>query len=305
MIDDTLWEKINAVGSNNKERINAWILLGVSLLLFTGLGAFRWDLSLVIMLMVAIFIHELGHVLGMKLFRYKNIKMLFIPLFGGAAIGTPGKQDAFRIAMISILGPVFGLLSCYLAVAAWHIFPQGFLIKYAYFSLFINAFNLLPILPLDGGHFMNESLFSRFPKAEMVFSIVAVIALACMAYRWSSWLMGLLALFWAIIMPIRYNIGKVASRLQRDDAIAGGEITREKASIIRQKLEALCPQYTRGAHAKNLAKYIHDIWERVNKKFLSIPMTLLMIIIYLFVSCVFTTGTGLFIYILTRHHPAG
>ena len=300
MIDDKLWEKINAVGASNKQRVNAWILLGASLLLFTGLGAFKWDLSWVIILVVTIFIHEMGHVLGMKLFRYKNIKMLFIPFLGGAAIGTPGRQDAFRIAMISILGPVFGLLSCYLAVAVWLYYPQKFLVEYAWFSLFINALNLLPILPLDGGHFMNETLFSRFPKAELVFNIAAVIALAYIACLWSSWLMGFLALFWMITIPLKYNIGNVAAKLKRNDAVAGGEITREKAARIRQELEVASPQYTRGAHAKNLAKYINDIWEKINKKFLTVPMTVFMVIIYLTTTCIFTLGTGLFIRLLTR-----
>jgi len=304
-IDENLWEKISSVGSSNKQRVNAWILLGVSLFLFTGLGAFNWNLSWVIILVVAIFIHELGHMLGMKLFRYTNIKMLFIPLIGGVAIGTSGKQDAFRIAMISILGPVLGLLSCYLAVALWLFYPQRFFIEYAWFSLFINAFNLLPILPLDGGHFMNETLFSRFPKAELVFNIVAVITLAYIAYLWSSWLMGILALFWMITIPLRYNIGNVAAKLRRKDAVAGGEITKEKASRICQELEAICPQYTQGAHAKNLAKYIHDIWEKINKKFLTVPMTIFMVLIYLTTTCIFTIGTGLFIRFITRQGLAG
>ena len=188
-VADILFEEVNAAGAslNRKGRVNAWILLGGSLVLFAGLGVFSFDLPSLIMLVIAIFIHELGHVLGMKLFRYKNIKMLFIPLFGGAAVGTPGRQDAFRIAMISILGPAFGLLSCYLAMVVWLFFRHDFLITYVNISFFINAFNLLPILPLDGGHFMNETLFSRFPKAELLFSIVAFFALVYIAYRWSSW----------------------------------------------------------------------------------------------------------------------
>ena len=305
VIDDDLWRGMNAVASNKKERVNAWILLGVSLFLFAGLGAFNWNFSMLIILVVAIFIHELGHMLGMKIFRYKNIKMLFIPLLGGAAIGTPGKQDSFRIAMISILGPVFGLLSCYLAVAVWLFYPQKFLIEYAWFSLFINAFNLLPILPLDGGHFMNETLFSRFPKAELVFNIAAVIALAYIAYLWSAWLMGILAFFWALGIPLRYNLGKVAVRLRRNDAVASGEITKEKATRIREELELVCPQYTCGAYAKHLATNMHATWEKINKKFLTLPMTVLMILLYLTTTCIFTIGTGLFIRLITRQGPAG
>ena len=301
LITESLWEEISAADANinRQQRINNWILLGVSLLLFTGLGAFKWNLPLVIMLMVAIFIHEMGHVLGMKLFRYKNIKMLFIPLFGGAAVGTPGRQDSFRIAMISILGPVFGLLSCYVAVVAWHFHPQAFLIKYAWVAVFINAFNLLPILPLDGGHYMNETLFSRFPKAELIFNIIAVAALACIAYKWSSWMMGLLALFWAFTTPARYNFGKIAAKLRREETVAGGEFTKEKASKIYQEFVAVYPRLTQGPQAKNLATHIRNIWEKINKKFPSIPMTVLMVFIYLMTAFVFFVSIGIIYNLLT------
>ncbi len=56
-------------------------LLLVSLLLFVASQLMRGSASSVLMLLVVVTFHELGHYVGMRIFDYRDIKMFFIPMF--------------------------------------------------------------------------------------------------------------------------------------------------------------------------------------------------------------------------------
>lgn len=42
----------------------------------------------------------------MRLSGYKNVRMLFIPLFGGLATGEPRELDATKNALVALAGPL-------------------------------------------------------------------------------------------------------------------------------------------------------------------------------------------------------
>ncbi len=69
--------------------------LVISLWLFYVLGVLEWGTEYLIAIIVAIFIHECGHLVAMKIFGYKNLKMLFIPFMGAIAAGVP--EDEIRL----------------------------------------------------------------------------------------------------------------------------------------------------------------------------------------------------------------
>jgi Zn-dependent protease len=76
---------------------------------------------------------------------------LFIP-FLGAMVGM--KQlppDVWREARVALAGPLLGSVG---AAACWAIgeaYDSEFLVAMAFVGFFLNLFNLLPIVPLDGG----------------------------------------------------------------------------------------------------------------------------------------------------------
>jgi len=101
-------------------------------------------------LVLVLLIHEGGHVLAMRAFGYANLEVLFIPGLGAAASGRKHHTTATERAMVSLMGPLPGLLFAF--VAAFFIpFESEFLANVMIFALMINGFNLLPLMPLDGG----------------------------------------------------------------------------------------------------------------------------------------------------------
>ncbi len=297
MTDTEILESIQT--TQPKKSLNAWLLLVVSLVVFAGLGVFHWDLEYVLLLIVALFIHELGHLLAMKVFRYKNLKMLFLPFIGAAAIGEPQEQNSCKIAWISLFGPLVGFLSCYVALLLWMFTKSNVLINYAYLAVFLNTFNLLPIVPLDGGHFLNETLFSRFPKAELIFRIFALLGLAFLAYDMGSWVFGALTFFTLLTLGVTFQISKATAILRKRERMKGGELTLEKVGQIREEIRKANPRFEDEKNIKGLPNIVGSIWLRINKTFPSIWVTLGLLAAYVFTFIVLPVFTLLSIYLLT------
>ncbi len=119
----------------------------VSVGAYALLGGWWFGLGLVAL----IFVHEMGHVLALRRQGVPASAPLFIP-FMGAVIGMRRMPaNAWREAEVALAGPVLGSLG---AAAIWAVGAyehSNFLIALAFVGFFINLFNLIPIVPLDGG----------------------------------------------------------------------------------------------------------------------------------------------------------
>ena len=119
----------------------------VSIGAYALLGGWWFGLGLVAL----IFIHEMGHVLALRRQGVKASAPLFIP-FMGAVIGMKEMPaNAWREAEVGLAGPVLGSLG---AAAIWAVGAyenSQFLIALAFVGFFLNLFNLIPVVPLDGG----------------------------------------------------------------------------------------------------------------------------------------------------------
>jgi Zn-dependent protease len=60
-------------------------------------------------------------------------------------------QDAWREAQVALAGPVLGSLGALAVYGAGIAFDSNFLKALAFVGFFINLFNLIPVVPLDGG----------------------------------------------------------------------------------------------------------------------------------------------------------
>src|SRR5262245_61346800 len=147
---------------------SGWLFL-VSLAAFVLVGKpNRSAIELAIIVGVLLF-HELGHYLGMQWFGYQNVKMFFLPFFGAAVAGKKIGVPQWQEAIVLLLGPIPGLmLGC--GLYFWQLlFPHPIVSQIANWLVCINAFNLLPLEPFDGGRFLNLVIFSRHYVLESVF----------------------------------------------------------------------------------------------------------------------------------------
>jgi hypothetical protein len=192
-----------------------WRRFLVSFGWFLLLGALVFPPVELAWLVGVLLLHESGHFLGMRYFKYSYVQMFFIPLFGAAVRGERKGIPAWQEAIVLLLGPLPGLLlGC--GIYFWDLArPQPLLRTGAAWLVAINYFNLLPLALLDGGKFCNRLLFSRFRWVEVVSQVLAVLGLVmvCWGPGWICLaLSGAFALF--VLAPGRYKTATAAMAMR-------------------------------------------------------------------------------------------
>ena len=124
---------------------------GVSMVVSIAAYAWLWGLPFAIGFVLLIFVHELGHVLELRRQGVPASAPLFIP-FLGAVIGMKElPDDALKEARVALAGPILGSIgaaACWIAAEAT---GSELVLGLAFVGFFLNLFNLIPIVPLDGG----------------------------------------------------------------------------------------------------------------------------------------------------------
>jgi Zn-dependent protease len=119
----------------------------VSAAFYVWLGGWWFGIGLIFLL----FVHEMGHVVEAKRQGLPVSAPLFIPFLGAAITMKQMPHDAWREARLAIAGPILGSLGA-LAVYGVGIAEDSQKLKaLAFLGFFLNLFNLLPVIPLDGG----------------------------------------------------------------------------------------------------------------------------------------------------------
>lgn len=118
--------------------------------------------------LIAVVFHELGHYLAVRLCG-GTVYQLTVSI-GGVNMNCGPMTDAKRVIAI-VSGPIFGLA----LLAFYRVFPQ-----LAICTWLLSAYNLLPILPLDGGRIlqiiMSDGIwFYRLQKILLVMAFLIVV----------------------------------------------------------------------------------------------------------------------------------
>jgi len=127
------------------------VTTGASMLVSIAAYAWIWGLPFAIGFVLLILVHELGHVLELRRQGIPASAPLFIP-FLGAMIGMKQlPDDAWKEARVALAGPIIGSLGAAACWVAGVAFDSDLLIALAFVGFFLNLFNLIPLVPLDGG----------------------------------------------------------------------------------------------------------------------------------------------------------
>ena len=283
--DDELLAAVAARGETTAKPATNGPLIA-TVLLFLALGGLSWGWTSVVFLTLAIALHEIGHVLAMRIFGYKNVRLLFVPLFGGLATGEPRELDATKNALVALAGPVFGLVTAALAgVIAYFLDSPPWLVKFAWLSLGLNAFNLVPFVPLDGGQVANESLFSRYPILELIFRLIAIAGLGWFAWTSRAWVLGLLVVFMLLGTPMAYRRARLVRDARRDPAWQTRPLDRESVGLLRAMVTAQFRGVAAQKYEKNLPALVHGMWLGIHKRFPGPGQTAALLAAYTF-TCV-------------------
>jgi Zn-dependent protease len=125
-----------------------------SMILSVGAYALIWGLPFAVGFVALLFLHEMGHYIQLRREGVKPSGMLFIP-FLGAVIGSKSLGgSAIAEARVGLAGPVLGSLAAAALIPVAIVTGNEMFQALAFTGFFLNLFNLLPVVPLDGGRAM-------------------------------------------------------------------------------------------------------------------------------------------------------
>jgi len=101
-----------------------------------------------------IFVHEMGHVLQLRREGIKASAPMFIPFMGAVIWAKSLGNNAAAEARVGLAGPILGSLGAAALIPVADATGNELFKALAFTGFFLNLFNLLPVLPLDGGRAM-------------------------------------------------------------------------------------------------------------------------------------------------------
>jgi Zn-dependent protease len=99
-------------------------------------------------------VHELGHVIQLRREGLRASLPMFIPFMGAVISARSLGDNALAEARVGLAGPILGSLGSAACILLWHLTGNDIWRALAFTGFFLNLFNLLPVVPLDGGRAM-------------------------------------------------------------------------------------------------------------------------------------------------------
>jgi stage IV sporulation protein FB len=183
----------------SKIKINPlfWFVVGIGVLT----GYFRE----VLMIFTIVFIHEMGHAVAAHCFKWRIHKIELLPFGGVAEVEDAGNRPFHEELIVILAGPLQHIWMMLLSYALVHFsfWTSTDHHLFIWHNLMILSFNLLPVLPLDGGRLVQLGCTFYFPYAK--------------ALTYSRWVSGtclsVLILLGVIWFPYQLNLWVVLTFL--------------------------------------------------------------------------------------------
>lgn len=124
--------------------------MAVSIAAYTTIWGLWFAMGFVVLLLV----HEMGHVIQLRREGIRASAPMFIPFLGAVVAAKSLGENAVAEARVGLAGPVLGTVGSAACLVIWQITGHDYWRALGYTGFFINLFNLLPVVPLDGGRAM-------------------------------------------------------------------------------------------------------------------------------------------------------
>jgi Zn-dependent protease len=120
----------------------------LSIAIYAQVFGWRYSVGFVLLLLC----HEMGHYIAARQRGLAVSLPTFIP-FVGAWISLKNQaMDAETTAFVGMAGPLLGSTAAFLVYLYASETQSSWLLAVAFSGFILNLFNLIPVVPLDGGH---------------------------------------------------------------------------------------------------------------------------------------------------------
>ena len=113
-----------------------------------------WGWSFAAGFVILLLVHEMGHVIALRREGISASAPMFVPFLGALIAAKSLGEDALAEARVGLAGPILGTLGAAVCWGVAEATNSDMLRALAYVGFLLNLFNLLPVVPLDGGRAM-------------------------------------------------------------------------------------------------------------------------------------------------------
>jgi stage IV sporulation protein FB len=142
---------------------------------------FDQDLIYIAALLLVLMIHEFGHFFAMKAFNYNNVKLFVLPMLGAYVTGKKSVISQRQMTAVILAGPLPGMIIGFCLLMSTVYYPNERIEMLGNIFFFLNWFNLLPFMPLDGGRLLETLFINQNHIIRVVFTIISIMCLVIFA----------------------------------------------------------------------------------------------------------------------------
>ncbi|HEV3229373.1 MAG TPA: site-2 protease family protein [Solirubrobacteraceae bacterium] len=113
-----------------------------------------WGWQFAIGFVILLFIHEMGHVIQLRREGIRASAPMFIPFLGAVISARSLGDNALAEAKVGLAGPILGTVGAAAMIPIYEATGNQLFLALAFIGFFLNLFNLVPLVPLDGGRAM-------------------------------------------------------------------------------------------------------------------------------------------------------
>jgi Zn-dependent protease len=155
-----------------------------------------WGWKFAIGFVLLLFVHEMGHVIQLRREGVKASAPVFIPFLGAAVWAKSLGGNALAEARVGLAGPILGSIGAAACIPIADATGNDFWKALAFTGFFLNLFNLLPVVPLDGGRAMAAMspwmwALGLFGVVVLAFTypnpVILLIVLLAVMETWRRW----------------------------------------------------------------------------------------------------------------------
>jgi Zn-dependent protease len=125
-----------------------------SMLVSVAAYALIWGWKFAVGFVALLLVHEMGHYIQLRREGVRPTGMLFIPFLGAVVGARSLGGSALAEARVGLAGPILGTIGCLVPAGIYLATGEEFWKALAFTGFFLNLFNLIPVVPLDGGRAM-------------------------------------------------------------------------------------------------------------------------------------------------------
>ncbi|HIP37046.1 MAG TPA: hypothetical protein EYG85_09350 [Crocinitomix sp.] len=170
---------------------------------------FSENIMLIMSMVAAIIFHEFGHFVGMKVFKFNDKKIMYLPFLTFLLKQKTETVSQKQYLITILLGVIPGLLIGTILFYTYLQTQNQLLLTMSTLFIVINIFSVLPLDPLDGGKLVETVFFPNNNTFKLYYVLISSVVFIVIGFYFELY----------VLMIFGFLMAFKVKSIQRNDTI--------------------------------------------------------------------------------------